>query len=260
MENITKSVIGQRINSALNISGKKQKELAAVLGVPDNTISYFVSGKRTPNTEQIIKIAQYLKVSADFLLGLTNASAIVSEDNKTIRDVCDYTGLTENAVYYLLERNVFYFMKEQVASQVLREFGHEWDNISDFFDRLIVYSEPLRDAVANYCNYFIREAEKLTPIYKNAFNIFESFKNGSSSIEELEEQEELLSDRIRKIDEVKKYRFFCICEESKDLFDDYLRFKLPKQDNAITELKKLQDDIFRTVLTYYHDKKEQSEV
>ena len=36
-----RKVIGQRINSALAAANIKQKELAAALGVTDNTISYF---------------------------------------------------------------------------------------------------------------------------------------------------------------------------------------------------------------------------
>lgn len=66
--------IGQRIYCTLMSKNIKQKELAAALGVTDNTISYFVSGKRTPNTEQIIKIAAFLNVSTDYLLGFDLAN------------------------------------------------------------------------------------------------------------------------------------------------------------------------------------------
>lgn len=95
----TKKVIGSRINEALAFSNKKQKELAAHLGVPDNTISYFCSGKRVPNAEQIIEISKFLGVSADFLLGLTG--------NKTtepkLQSACEYTGLNEEAIENLKE-------------------------------------------------------------------------------------------------------------------------------------------------------------
>ncbi len=93
----TKKVIGNRINEALAFSNKKQKELAAHLGVPDNTISYFCSGKRVPNAEQIIEISKFLGVSSDFLLGLS--------DNKTtepkLKSACEYTGLNEEAIKFL---------------------------------------------------------------------------------------------------------------------------------------------------------------
>ena len=57
MDNATSKIIGNRINTLLAKKNIMQKQLAEYLEVTDNTISYFVKGKRTPNTEQIIKIA-----------------------------------------------------------------------------------------------------------------------------------------------------------------------------------------------------------
>lgn len=65
-----RKIIGLRINTALALRNVKQKELAKVLGVSANAVSYFCSGARTPNTWQLIKIAEYLEVSADYLLGI----------------------------------------------------------------------------------------------------------------------------------------------------------------------------------------------
>lgn len=93
-----KKIIGKRINSALAAANKKQKELAAALGVTDNTISYFVSGKRTPNTEQIIKIARFLNVSADYLLGLSD---VQSTDIDT-QDICKKIGCSEDVINNLI--------------------------------------------------------------------------------------------------------------------------------------------------------------
>ena len=112
-----KMVIGSRINSALAYSNKKQKDLAAHLGVPDNTISYFCSGKRVPNAEQIIKISKFLKVSSDYLLGLNENPTT----DKDITFICDKTGLDEKAVKKLIldieikraiDRKVGYNVKE----------------------------------------------------------------------------------------------------------------------------------------------------
>lgn len=69
---MTSQKIGQRINSALANNKMKQKDLAKILGVTDNTISYYCSGKRTPKVGQIALIAQALNVTTDYLLGLTS--------------------------------------------------------------------------------------------------------------------------------------------------------------------------------------------
>lgn len=89
-----KKLIGQRINEALALTGKKQKDLAKALNVTDNTISYFCSGSRTPNTMQIIEISIFFNVSADYLLGLTNIKTL----DTNIKSVCNYTGLTEQSL------------------------------------------------------------------------------------------------------------------------------------------------------------------
>lgn len=94
MDIITKKKIGQAINTLLAEQNKRQKDLAKELGVTDNTISYFVSGSRTPNLEQITTIADFFNVSTDFLLGRTKAHT----QNTEIRAICDYTGLSEKAV------------------------------------------------------------------------------------------------------------------------------------------------------------------
>lgn len=94
MANIEKDIkyrkqIGQRIYCALVSKNIKQYELAKAIGVTDNTISYFVSGKRTPNTEQIIKIAVFLNVSADYLLGL---DAVNNQQESFVmlnQDICE---------------------------------------------------------------------------------------------------------------------------------------------------------------------------
>jgi len=92
-----KKIIGMRINEALALRNKKQKELAAILNVTDNTISYFCSGTRTPNTQQIVEISKYLDVSTDYLLGLTEYPT--SDKDKAF--ICEYTGLSADAVEIL---------------------------------------------------------------------------------------------------------------------------------------------------------------
>lgn len=61
--------IGKFIERALNEKGVSQKEIADVLGVAPNIISYFCHDKRIPNTQQVLEIANYLNVSTDYLLG-----------------------------------------------------------------------------------------------------------------------------------------------------------------------------------------------
>ena len=99
MDNKLSKVIGERINTLLGVQHKKQKELANYLGVTDNTISYFCSGKRTPNTAQIGRIADFFNVSADYLLGRSEAKTT----DKDLKFVCEYTGLSEESIIKFLQ-------------------------------------------------------------------------------------------------------------------------------------------------------------
>lgn len=82
-----KKTVGTRINSALVRCGMLQKDLAKVLGVTDNTISYYCKGVRGPQLEQLPKIAEALCTTTDYLLG-------ISDDPNIQKSAVDELGLT----------------------------------------------------------------------------------------------------------------------------------------------------------------------
>lgn len=92
-----KIAVGERLNTILTQRNITQKELAEAIEVKPNVISYFCSGIRTPNSEQIIKISEYLNISVDYLLCRTD----IETTDTTIQNICEYTGLTEKAVRLL---------------------------------------------------------------------------------------------------------------------------------------------------------------
>ena len=131
----TRKIIGCRINKLLAINNVKQKELAAYLSIPDNTVSYFVKGARVPNIEQIIKIAKYFNVSTDYLLGLTD----VKTTDTDLKAICEFTGLDPRAVdilhiarplrYFsmciydiLINSNMFDLLEKYISTESIRRF------------------------------------------------------------------------------------------------------------------------------------------
>ncbi len=96
-ENIKKN-IGRRINKVLAEKGIMQKQLANRIGVTDNTISYYLSGKRCPDIEKLIEIARCLGVSTDYLLGISS----VSTTDTDIKTICESTGLSEESANILM--------------------------------------------------------------------------------------------------------------------------------------------------------------
>ena len=102
MEDLTKKLIGTRINTALAAANLKQKDLAKELDVTDNTVSYWCNGTRTPNTDQIIQIARVLNISSDYLLGLSDAATT----DVNIKNICDYTGLSTKAIEQIYDTKI----------------------------------------------------------------------------------------------------------------------------------------------------------
>lgn len=74
--------MGEQFNENLKEARLKaalsQKEVAENIGVAKSTYSLYESGNREPNVETIKKIADFLNVSADALLGLDDAPTTVA--------------------------------------------------------------------------------------------------------------------------------------------------------------------------------------
>ena len=57
--------------------GVSQAELASRLGVTQQAVGKWESGKSSPDPSTVARIAELLKTTADYLLGLTASSSIV---------------------------------------------------------------------------------------------------------------------------------------------------------------------------------------
>lgn len=88
------NILGERLKSARVKSGQTQEDIAKLLRVQRQVISYFENGSRTPNIDDLIMLAEIFGTSTDYLLGLTDAQSTDPE----VKTVCNYTGLSEAAV------------------------------------------------------------------------------------------------------------------------------------------------------------------
>ncbi|MBW2672110.1 MAG: helix-turn-helix domain-containing protein [Deltaproteobacteria bacterium] len=62
---------GNRLRQLRKEKGLTQAELAKLLSIGESTISFYESGKRQPDYETLIRIADLFNVSVDYLLGRT---------------------------------------------------------------------------------------------------------------------------------------------------------------------------------------------
>ena len=71
-----------------------QREVAAAIGVQQSTYTLYENGKREPGIDTILKMADYHKVTVDYLLGRTDIKSVNIE---TI-DISKETGLAGEAI------------------------------------------------------------------------------------------------------------------------------------------------------------------
>lgn len=71
-------MFAQRLKKLLDSSGKTQKDLAAFIGVKQNTVSDWVNKGTSPKVEHIYRIVDFFSISFDFLFSESQSSTIVN--------------------------------------------------------------------------------------------------------------------------------------------------------------------------------------
>ncbi len=94
MQDFNKVETGNRIRKLREAAKETQSDLAELLGVKRQIISYYENGDRVPNIEQIIRIASHYNTNADFLLCFSKTPTT----DKNIKFICNYTGLKDDVV------------------------------------------------------------------------------------------------------------------------------------------------------------------
>lgn len=61
--------MGARIKTAMLEAGLSQRELAKKAGITEGAVSRYTSGSRTPDTSTVVKLADALEVTTDYILG-----------------------------------------------------------------------------------------------------------------------------------------------------------------------------------------------
>lgn len=75
-------------------SNESQQDLADAIGVSRSLVKAWESGERRIKIDDLISLSAHYHVSADYLLGLSNAAT----DDRDEKFVCEYTGLSKEAI------------------------------------------------------------------------------------------------------------------------------------------------------------------
>ena len=161
MDNELSKIIGERINTLLAKNEFKQKDLAEWTGIkPENTISYFCSGKRMPNTSQLKKIAEFFNTTTDYLLGLSPSPS----NEVAYIELTELTGLSDEAI-------------EQLWEEYKGGWRGDNNQANDIMNRFIQegYLGELVGEIADYADNLSSHIAYLTEIYQSAYKQYEIY-------------------------------------------------------------------------------------
>lgn len=83
------------------------RQLAKSIGMTESTVSRYLSGNRSPKIEELVKIAETLECSADYLLAKKCSYIYVSESKNGKQYLDSLGGNCESGGYYV--RGNFFF-------------------------------------------------------------------------------------------------------------------------------------------------------
>lgn len=66
------SVFSERLKERRQNSGRKQAEVAAMLGIRIRSYQAYEEGAREPKFDKLVLLANYFQTSTDYLLGVTD--------------------------------------------------------------------------------------------------------------------------------------------------------------------------------------------
>ncbi|OQR56413.1 helix-turn-helix domain-containing protein [Bacillus sp. CDB3] len=71
----------ERLKSLIEKRGVTQQQLADAIGVSHVSVYNYVEGKKQPGTRTLQRIANYLKVTTDYLFGLSDSPDLTVDQN-----------------------------------------------------------------------------------------------------------------------------------------------------------------------------------
>ncbi len=105
---------GERIRYLRIRNNLTSKELSKALSISESSMSLYENGKRKPSLEIIVKIADYFKVTTDYLLGVSDSSHMGEYQTET-----DIFNVLENVISILNSQNYFLFNGKDVDEKIV---------------------------------------------------------------------------------------------------------------------------------------------
>lgn len=90
------------LSDLISDSGKTLREIARESGIGPSQLSAYQSGTNEPNMSTLVRLSDYFHVTIEYLIGRD----IAPTRDTTIGPVCNFTGLSMNAIEFLRQENI----------------------------------------------------------------------------------------------------------------------------------------------------------
>ena len=221
--------IGDTIKELRNDKRLTQEELANMLNCKRQKIADWERNKSTPSATDLIMLAQKLDTTTDFILGLTTAK---TKSNKGLRFVCDYTGLSPEAIAELQKG------KNSVFNTTLLNF--------------LINNKTLLKALNNYLlsslySEYTKSDYNYLPLKDNSIHTrFPKIAQKvaySSLLEVLPLQKDKMTEKIKSDNALKKEMLFELAKIAVDMQEcKRIRFQICEYDEPTPEeLEELEE-------------------
>lgn len=108
---------GDKIAALRDKRGLTQEDLASKIGISRASLSHYEKGRRDPDYNTLTKIADFFKVSVDYLLGRTDDPSIISDLG--VRELSDNLELSDEQI---LEKFAFTIDGRKLTPEESRRF------------------------------------------------------------------------------------------------------------------------------------------
>lgn len=221
----TSDVFAERLTQLRKKKDLKRQQVADDLGITRASLEFYEKGKRKPDIEMTARIAKYFQVSADYLLGLSKTPST----DKDIKGVCDYTGLSKEAINKIVElkkENTDYLNNGIFNTNAFVDF-----NTTNFINEFIANGELYYMSLL--ANDIILKNYLILSIYTSAIDKISKgenidYKKVENEIETAIENKDLSTFRIQR----------AILNFFDDITSD-IQDKVNKAEKAFNEIKRL---------------------
>lgn len=146
-----------RIKELRNQNNLSLRDLANILDLSYSSLGKYERGEQQPNNETLIKIANYFRVSVDYLLNLTN----VKTPNPDVVLISKYLGLTEQTINELHSYNKFASEGSANMRQKIQTINMLFEPNCELLENITAY---LYFSATHFKNFYDNTDDSFAPI------------------------------------------------------------------------------------------------